>query len=382
MVEQMRILILSDRYLPDNSGTALRSAALATGLVRQNATQAHVATLTRCMLPGLAEGNQPPGDEDLDGVRVHRFSSEKALALGLPTLHRRFHFDLIHGRGPRYGFYARMLGMLFRIPSIVELNYIIPQQGLLRRAIWHYTLQSASRLVVLSDHARKWATEDLGVSPERIDVVINGIDLSRFSPEKIGNEKKALLGLDDHPIVGYVGTFIEWQGVLEFVRVAALVAAQRTDARFLMVGYGPDFERTKQMITELALDDRFVLTGNVPPAEVPSCMMAMDVVLLARPPQLLNQVAVPLKLLEAMAMGRAIVVTPVRGLCELVRDRETGVVAGPSTEDIASAVLGLLDDSNMRVAIGKSARQSVETRYTWESAVSSLLTSYQRVLHK
>ena len=374
----MRILILSDRYLPDNSGTALRSAALATGLVRQYEVQVHVATLTHCMLPGRAEGKLPSGDADLDGVHVHRFPSERRLSLSLPALHRRLGFDLVHGRGPRYGFYARTLGMLFRIPSIVELNYVIPQQGVLHRAIWSYTLQSANRLVVLSEHAREWAIENLHVSVDRVDVVINGVDLSRFSPTQPKARNKFLSSLGNHPIVGYVGTFIEWQGVFEFVRVAALIAAQRPDVRFLMVGYGPDFERTKQMATQFSLEDRLVFTGNVPSEDVPGYLAAMDVVLLPRPPQLSNQVAVPLKLLEAMAMGKAIVVTPVAGLSEIIHDQETGIIAGPATEDIALAVLRLLDDIELRSVISGKARSFVETKYTWSVAVSNLFISYQK----
>ncbi len=378
----MRVLILSDRYPPDNSGTAIRSAALATGLIRQSTVVPHVATLAHVMLPGQSQAVLPCGDAVLDGVYVHRFSSERRLVLGLPALYGRFNFGLIHGRGPRYGFYARLLGMLFHTPSIVELNYVIPQRGLLRRIIWRYALQTANRLIVLSDYARNWATQNLKVAPEKIDVVINGIDLSRFSPDRIGNERRAQLGLGDHLVVGYVGTFIEWQGVFNFVYVADLVARERNDVRFLMVGYGPDFEPTQTLVARLALDDKFVFTGNVPPEEVPSYMAAMDIILLARPPQLSNQVAVPLKLLEAMAMGKAVVVTPVQGLCELIRDGETGIVAGPSREEIALAVLELLCKSDLRTAIGKAAHQHVEARYTWESAISRLLSSYQRAMQK
>jgi glycosyltransferase involved in cell wall biosynthesis len=162
--------------------------------------------------------------------------------------------------------------------------------------------------------------------------------------------------------------------------VAGLVAHHRDDVRFLMVGYGPSYQQTKQLVDQLLLTDKFIFTGNVSPEEVPALMNCMDIILLPRPSQLLNQVAVPLKLLEAMAMGKAVVVTPVKGLSEIIVDRVTGFIAGPSTQNIALAVLELLDDRDIRIQVGKSASQEAISNYTWDLATKSLLICYQRAI--
>jgi glycosyltransferase involved in cell wall biosynthesis len=380
-----RVLILSDRYLPDTTGTALRIARLGQPLLRAHfCDELHIATSLQCTLPDAGEraaAVPPPAYEQIEGVHVHRFSSEWNMLKKLPAIHRRHRFSLVHGRGVRYGFYARLLSTRWHVPSILELNSVNPQRKGIRSILWNYTIRSSDRLIVLSRYAGEWLMRGMAVPEDKIDIVINGVDVKLFDATSALPDFRLRYGLAGARTVGYFGTAVEWQGVFDFVRVAAVVAGQAPDIRFLMVGGGPDLDRTKQLVEHHGLSQRFTFTGPVPPHEVPAHLQIMDVVLMPRPPRFLkNQLASPLKLFEAMAMKKAIVVTPVRGFSEVIIHRQTGLVAGPSTREIASAVMELVRDEGLRLLLGRSARGQIETGFSWESAAGQLGESYLKAL--
>jgi glycosyltransferase involved in cell wall biosynthesis len=368
---RLRPLILSGNYLPDTSGTSLRISRLVTSARFQEECAPSIATI---FPPSIRTGKNAPhecDEEVLDGVRVLRFRNEATLLLGL--LRRRPGWvDVVHGRGPRMGFYARILGLRWRIPSLVELNYIFPQQSRLRRAVWRYALQSSNRIISLSEAAKDWLVNDLGICEKDIDVVVNGVDTASFAPQE------SLF--DGVPTVGYVGTFFEWQGVMEFVRIAAEMKKSGVIARFVMVGDGPDLQTTRRLAVELDVADAIQFTGHVSPGDVPRQMARMDVILLPRPDRLLNRLAIPLKLSEAMAMGKCVVVTPVLGLTELIRNGENGLVAGFNTTDIARAVASLVVDARLRARLGDAAQRTICEGYTWERAAATLVSSYRLAL--
>lgn len=375
----IRVLILSDRYLPDLTGTALRVAQLVHPLVQGQACEIHVATLMQHLAPRVSQQTILSGYEVLDGVHVHRFASERLLALALFQLQHRYRFDVLHARGVRYGFYARLASLVSGVPSILELNSINPQTNFIKSLAFRYAIRSSSRLIVLANHARQWAAQHYGVPPDQIDVVVNGVDPNRFQNQADASFIRQQLGLQGAVVVGYAGTFLEWQGVFEFVRAAAHVLAQQPNVRFLMVGDGPDFGQTRDLAEKLGIADRFIFTGLVHSEDVPAYMRAMDVFLLARPVHhLKNQLAMPLKLLEAMAVGSTVVVTPVHGLTEVVHHGENGLVVSDSTPtSIAQTVVELVVNQQLRARLALAARREVEEKYTWDAAARNLLSSYQ-----
>ncbi|HXK42660.1 MAG TPA: glycosyltransferase family 4 protein [Anaerolineae bacterium] len=375
----MRVLILSDRYLPDATGTALRISRLVRPIVENClCEEIHVATLAACLAPGINSKRSLDREEQLDGIYVHRYPSEASLAIGLLRLYRSFRFDLIHARGIRMGLYGRMLSALFGIPYIVELNSVNPQNNYIKAKIWTNALRSATRHIVLTNSAAEWLDKEYKLPPNTTDVVMNGVDLQQF--QVAYPNETAVIGKDDGCVIGYAGTFAVWQGVLDFVHTASLVTAACSGARFLMVGDGPDFQKTQDLVADYGMSDKFVFTGRVKPEDVPGYIAAMDIFLIPRPDRFLkNHLATPLKLFEAMAMERAVVVSSVRGLSDIVEHDVTGLISPPEPRFLADAVLRLIDDKELRIRIGKAARTAVEERYTWEAAAEQLYRSYWEV---
>lgn len=374
----MRVLILSDSYLPAATGTALRVSQLVRSI--PNPEGIHIATLASDFAPEDGSPASVARYERMDGVHVHRFPSERSLLAGLPALHRRYSYDLVHARGVRMGLYARVVSILSRIPYLIELNSVNPQRNPMKARLWEHVLRSARRLIVLTRYAGEWLSAEYGIPAGKIDVVMNGVDLDRFSISDAAPVRETL-GLGEDPVVGYAGTFWEWQGVFDFVHAASLVAHECPETRFLMVGDGPVFDETQALAADYGMEDRFVFTGLVAPEEVPGYVQAMDVFLIPRPPRFLkNQIATPLKLLEAMALERAVVVSPVHGLRDLVDDGRTALVSAPNAESYAGAVLKLIRDPGLRAEIGAAARETVASHYTWNAAARHLHQAYVAAL--
>src|SRR5438309_1063166 len=87
--------------------------------------------------------------------------------------------------------------------------------------------------------------------------------------------------------------------------------------------------------------------------------------------------------LEAMAMRKPVVATTTGGLPEIVQDGKTGVLVPPNEPDaLARAIVGLLQDSTRRVAMGRSGRNRVETLFTVEAMMDRLIAAYGLLLGK
>ena len=84
---------------------------------------------------------------------------------------------------------------------------------------------------------------------------------------------------------------------------------------------------------------------------------------------------------EAMAMGKPVVVSDVDGFCEVVKDNETGyIVQRKNIEEIVAKLKKLILDEELREQLGKAGRKRVEEKYDWEKNVDTMLEVYQKVI--
>jgi glycosyltransferase involved in cell wall biosynthesis len=372
----MRILHVAGAYLPYIGGASLRLSSLLSEMAAS------------CELNLLVPRKDIHGQdiyevetksyEVLDGVHVHRVPKVSDLRKAVRALSREHNIDLIHAHNPRFA----LLGLLAftRKPLICEIHAVTDvswPKRLVNRLVYRFS----DGIIVLSNSAKEELTRRYKIPPDKIEVIYNGIETWRFKPSGKGALIREKYGIAGKPVIGYIGTFYEWQGVEDLVRAFSLVAEKEPDARLLLVGDGPDLERVRSIIDGLLIADKVTLTGRVPPTEVPHYFEAIDVFVIARPSTISTQTAVPLKLLEAMAMAKAIIATDVRGLSEVVNDRVNGLLIPPgNVEELASQVLELLADEPLRRKIGSNAREQVEREFSWARSAEKVLKLYEKTL--
>jgi len=216
-----------------------------------------------------------------------------------------------------------------------------------------------TRILASSRFVWERLVESYGISPEKIDLLYNGVNLRRFSPERDGSALRREIGIGPRQlVVSFIGHLIFDKGVNYFLDAAAVLLAERRSARFLVVGTGKDAARFKQQARELGIDREVIFTGCRD--DVENVQAATDIVVM--PSQWPE--AMGLVLLETMASGNPIVATRVGGISEAIEDGVTGILVPPGQSGgIVRALRRLLDDPNLRRQMGEMARRRAEQMF-------------------
>jgi len=214
-----------------------------------------------------------------------------------------------------------------------------------------------------------------GVPAERITLAPNSCDTERFRPRSRDAELAAHYNLPpDVPVIGYVGSFVQYEGLDHLVQACAILRAQGVDFRLLLVGdegasgqgAGPLTQEIKNLIHDGRLDDKAILPGRIPNDMVEAHYSLIDIAPFPRKPQPVTEMVSPIKPIEAMAMERAVVVSSVAALAELVEDNQTGVVFRKGDLlDLVRVLEQLLTDPILRNRLGQAARRWVIENRRW-----------------
>jgi glycosyltransferase involved in cell wall biosynthesis len=262
-----------------------------------------------------------------------------------------------------------ILARRYRLPLVLEINapaldattYNTEYLHLpyIPGALERWRLEAADAATVVSSSLRSYLVERYHLLPAKLTVVPNGADVNRFRPDVA----PAFLGWpnDAHgPVVGFVGSFQEFHGVDILARMIDRVARQRPGVRFLLVGDGERADTVRRTIGHLG--DRVLFTGRVPHERIPALVNAFDIGVLPET----AFYCCPLKVVEWMAAGRAIVAPGYGSLTDLIQDEAEGLLFPPRDEDaLLAAVLRLVDDAGRRRTLGAAARRRAETSLTW-----------------
>lgn len=199
-----------------------------------------------------------------------------------------------------------------------------------------HDLSKISRIVAVSESNMEVCTSRYGVSPARIGVFPNGVDLSRFRSLDRAECRKSLGLPEERPIIIFAGHFLERKGPL---RVMEAISG-REDIGAIFLGSGPMIPEGPQVL----------FRGAVPHDEMPRWLNAADMFVL---PTLAE--GSPNAIIEAMACGLPVVSSDLPFNHEFL-DSSSGILIDPA--DIAAirrGILSLVDDKGKREALGKMA---------------------------
>lgn len=215
-----------------------------------------------------------------------------------------------------------------------------------------------------------------GVSEGHIEVITNGVDPQAFSPREVEPGWRAKRGLAEGPLVLYLGAMREYEGMELLLDAFPAVRERHVGAQLVLVGQG---EARKQVTLRAGIaGDSVALQPEVPHAEVADYYAAADVVVYPRLSTRATERVTPLKPLEAMAMGKAIVASDVGGLRELLTDGETArLFEAGSAAALAEACIELLADGPARQRLGTRAREVAVERFDWRRTVLGYMEVYR-----
>lgn len=250
--------------------------------------------------------------------------------------------------------------------------------SLLRMRLYRHidlmVLHRFPRIVVVSDSLRRELIA-AGLSPDRICVVPNAIDVARFA-EGAGARafewRRRFAGAQT-PVILTVGRLYRQKGMEFFVEAAARIHHVVPQARFWIAGEGIQRRQLEAQIQALRLQGVVTLLGQQ--RDVAAIMAASDVFVMPSLGEGFGNV-----LLEAMALGKPVVATRVGGTPEVVRDSETGwLVPARQPAALATAVLRILQDPGLAARVGTQAEDFVARHFAVAHVAAQMVAAYRQV---
>lgn len=296
--------------------------------------------------------------------------------------------DLIYQRYSRFTWAGVEASLLTKRPLFLEYNGSEVWVGkywdaagmfpLLER-FERLNLSAAIRIFVVSEVERRNLIK-AGVPDLNIVVNPNGVDVERFKPGVGRDVERKKLGLSqDEILVGFVGTFGPWHGVLELAK-AIVLSRQDSRIKYLLIGEGKLRESVAQIIAETGMGDRVIFTGAVKHDRVPQLLDACDILVSPHVPLAggAEFFGSPTKLFEYMAMGKAIVASRLGQIAEVLRHEETALLVEPgNAEELSRAIIRLVASPGLRETLGATARQTAKAEHTWRRNAENILDAYQ-----
>ncbi len=314
---------------------------------------AYATGLEPLVIPTLRNGAGPVGDL-VSLVRLYR-------------LFRRERPAIVHV----HLFKARLLGgiaaRLAGVPFVAETfhgtlfaDYYRPIVSRVLIVIERLLARYMHAVIAVSDEVAR-EIHGLNVAdPKKVHVIQLGLDLDRFvqAPGTSGILRKELGVSNDALLVGTVGRLVHIKGHRYFIAAAAQVAHRIPEARFVIIGDGPEREALERQVRQDGLGERVFFLGWR--RDLQRLYPDLDVVVLSS----LHE-GTPVAIIEAMAAGRSVVATRVGGVPDVIQDGVTGLLVPPKDPAaLADAVVRLLHSSNERGRLGLAARRHVYPRFT------------------
>ncbi len=283
-------------------------------------------------------------------------------------------YDAVHSH-EEGGLIGVMLAAVARRPHLYDMHSSLPQQltnfaftgsrmaAAIFRAIERLMIRRSRVVIVICPSLEETAR---AVDPSATIVLIENAPGSAeepATPTQAAAVRRAL-GVDAAaPMVLYTGTFEAYQGLDLLFSAMAKVRAARPDARLVLAGGKPDqVARAQAEAARAGIGDVTAFAGERPAAEIPSYLLAADVLVSPRS----RGTNTPLKIYQYLRSGRPIVATRLLTHTQVLSD-DTAILTAASADDFAKGILEALVDRGRADAVAAAARRLAETKYSYEA---------------
>ncbi|MCR4404989.1 MAG: glycosyltransferase family 4 protein [Candidatus Acetothermia bacterium] len=322
--------------------------------------------------------------------RISPLSNLKSL-WQLYRLMRRERFDIVHVHTPVAAVLGRVAAKLARVPIIIYTAHGFYFHELMapwkrRLIIWVERLLGrycTDMLFTQSGEDRGTAIKERIATEERAIWIGNGVDTQAFtiSPKP---SLRTELGLDpEDKVIGFIGRLVGEKGVEELLEALGQVIEEIPRAKLLVVGDTLESdrdrratERLQQLIRRNNLEDRIKFTGFR--EDIPGLLSIMDLFVLPS-----HREGMPRTILEAMAAGKPVVTTNIRGCREEVVGGVTGLlVPVKDPEALAQAIIRVLSDENLARRMGQAGRKRAVEEFDERFVLERQIKVYQRLVER
>lgn len=319
------------------------------------------------------------------GVKTHVIYTEQPFNFLVWKKVYRFlveqNVKLVHAHGTRANSNVFWAAKKLRLPIIYTVHGWSFHQDqnfflrTLREAGERFLIKQSKLTICVSKSNLKDGQERVGLT--RSTIINYGIDLDKFDPDKKYNNLKQELNIaPDETLVGYIARITIQKDPHTLIMAVAEILKKTSKIKFLVIGNGDLKESTLALAKKLDVESH--ITFQDFRQDTPNVLSGIDIYCL---PSLWE--GLPIGLLEAMAMRKAVVATPVDGTKEAVEDKLSGIlVPHQSPTELANAIIHLHENKDLIAQYGQTARKTVEERFEVKRMVREVEKVYESFLGK
>lgn len=214
--------------------------------------------------------------------------------------------------------------------------------------------------------------------PEKFTTIYSGMELDWFLNAKFDSKKiRDEFGIpDEAPVVGKIARLFPLKGHHELMDAAPEIVRRVPNVRFFLIGDGVLLEELKERAKNYGILENFVFAGLIDRERIPEMISAMDVVVHTSLREGLARV-----LPQSLAMGKPCVSFDIDGAPEVVIDGETGFLVKPfDSAGLANSIAQILEDAELRTAMGTAGRKLVDPMFRAETMVKQISDVYQMLI--
>lgn len=224
----------------------------------------------------------------------------------------------------------------------------------------------ADRLFVISHELGRYAQESWGVRPERMALLPNCVDPQAILPVDPAKAEPST--------IGYAGSIMPYEGLDNLVEAVAMLAERGVNVRVKIVGDGEAKSGLEELSSQLGQNGRIKFFGRVNPARALEIMESCAMVCLPRKPFKVCEIVPPIKLVEALAMAKPVIVPDLPVFRdELGADPAGWFFRAGDAANLARVIEAALREPNRLAALGDKARRYVLAHRTWDRFVGRVL---------
>jgi glycogen synthase len=299
-------------------------------------------------------------------------------------------FDIIHAHSPSLcGLAALPVARSREIPFVYELRAFwedaaVDQNKTHTRSLRYALSRKLEDYVVHGAHAVVGISRSIldelkarGANPARLFHVPNGVDTVKFSQISRDDRLAAKLGLGKEPVLGFIGSLYRWEGVEWLVGAVAELRRRGTPCKLLVIGDGEEMPAVRAAVRAMDASDFIQIVGRVSHDDIERYYSVVDVLVYPRHSIRLTELVTPLKPLEGMALGKAILGSDVGGIRELIEPEQTGLLfRADNVDDFCKQSQRLIGQESLRRELGARARELILREKDWKILAQRYVSIY------
>jgi glycosyltransferase involved in cell wall biosynthesis len=242
-----------------------------------------------------------------------------------------------------------------------------------------FLYRNSDHIVVVTRAFKEYLVEHMGIRPEKISVIENGVEAEVFSP-KTESDLRSRLGAEGKLIVSYIGTMGNAHGLQTMVEAAAQLQNTAPEILFLLVGEGAEKEQLVSLVRSRGLTNlRFV--DQQSRERIPAYICASDVCVVLLKRSEIFKTVIPSKMLEFMSCARPVILGVKGQARQILEEAQAGIGIEPeNSPELAEAILRLAGNAQLRETLGRNGRRHVLQRFSRRHTAMAYLDVLRELL--